>query len=164
MPQLFQLPVVFESQWFWLVLVLAVIYFGIARRMLPRIEKVVDDRNARIQSDLREAERARSKANEAEEQARAADLEARSRAQAITAAAKAEAAKGNEAVLASADAEIAGKVAAAEADIASARARALQGLERVAAEAARDIVAKVSGGDVSPVEAVPAVKAFLANG
>jgi len=62
MPQLNQLLLVYQSQWFGLALVLAVIYFGIGRGMLPKIEKVVDDRNARIAGDLAAAERARADA------------------------------------------------------------------------------------------------------
>ena len=48
MPQINQLLLVYQSQWFWLLLVLAVIYFGIAKGMLPKIEKTVDDRDAKI--------------------------------------------------------------------------------------------------------------------
>ena len=38
MPQLDQLPLVALSQFFWLLLVLGLIYFGIGRSMLPKIE------------------------------------------------------------------------------------------------------------------------------
>jgi hypothetical protein len=45
MPQLNQLLLVYQSQWFWLFLVLR-IYFD--RRRVPKIERVVEDRNAKI--------------------------------------------------------------------------------------------------------------------
>ena len=164
MPQLNQLMLVYQSQWFWLLLCLGLIYFLIGRGMVPKIEKVVDDRNDRIAADLAAAEKARAAADEAEERARAAEEEARSAAQSVTAEAKASAAKDTEALMAKADAEIGEKIAAAEASLNAARVKALESLESVAAEAARDVVAKVSGVDVSAEQAASSVKAVLANG
>jgi len=164
MPQLNQLMFVYQSQWFWLLLVIAVIYIAIGKGMVPKIEKVVDDRNAKIQGDLDVAKRARREADEAEEKARSGELQARSEAQAVIADAKAAAAKETEAALAAADAEIGQKLAAAEAAIAEARGQAMQSLESVAAEAARDVVSKVSGVEVDADQAAASVKAVLADG
>ena len=163
MPQINQLLLVYQSQWFWLFLVLAAIYFGIGRGMVPKIERVVEDRNARIAADLTAAERARAGADEAEERARLADAEARAAAHEITAKAKATAAKDAETRLATADAGIAAKLAEAEATLATARGDALASLEAVAAEAAQDIVAKVSGATVPAAKAQSAVKAVFAH-
>lgn len=164
MPQINQLLLVYQSQWFWLLLVLAVIYFGVGKAMLPRIEKVVDDRNARIAGDLAEAERARAAADAAEADAHAAQEAARQAAQAVTGKAKVAAAKDSEGVLAKADAEIAVRLAEAEAALAKAQDKALKGLEDIASEAAQGIVAKLSGASVTPAQAGAAVKAVLANG
>jgi F-type H+-transporting ATPase subunit b len=164
MPQLNQLFLVYQSQWFWLLLVLAFIYVVMGKGMVPRIEKVVDDRNAQINGDLAAAERARAAADEAEERARLAEEAARADAHAFTGQAKAAAAKDTEGLLAQADAEIAAKLTAAEASLATARDEALRNLENVAAEAARDVVAKVSGATVSAEQAASKVKAVLANG
>jgi len=164
MPQLNQLMLVYQSQWFWLVLVLAVIYFGIAKNMVPKIEKLVDDRNARIQSDLDAAQQARAAANEAEEKARSGELHARSEAQAVIAAAKTSAAKQTEEALAKADSATAKKLATAEARIDEARVQAMESLESVAADAARDVVAKVSGVKVTAGQVAATVKAVLAHG
>jgi F-type H+-transporting ATPase subunit b len=164
MPQLNQLMLVYQSQWFWLLLCLAVIYIVIGRGMVPKIEGVVEDRNAKIQSDLDVAQRARAEADEAEEMARSGELQARGEAQAVIAEAKTAAAKETEAALASADAQIAVKVSEAEAQIAAASAEAVKSLEGVAAEAARDVVAKVSGAEVSADQAAATVKAVFADG
>ncbi len=59
MPQIAQAGAIYASQLFWLAIVFALIYFGIGRGMVPRIEKTIEDRNARIQCDLAAAERAR---------------------------------------------------------------------------------------------------------
>ncbi len=163
MPQLNQLLLVYQSQWFWLLLVLATIYFGIAKGMVPKIDRVVEDRNAKIAGDLAAAERARAEADQAEERARAADAEARAQAHAVTAQAKAKAAKDAEGRLAKADAEVGAKLAAAETALGTARKGALANLETVAAEAAQDIVARVSGGKVTAAAAKSAVKAVFAN-
>ena len=46
MPQLSQIGEIYASQLFWLAIVFALIYFGIGRAMVPKIEKTVDDRAA----------------------------------------------------------------------------------------------------------------------
>jgi F-type H+-transporting ATPase subunit b len=163
MPQINQLLLVYQSQWFWLLLVLGVIYFVIGHGMLPKIEKTVDDRDAKIAGDLAAAEKARAAADDAEERAKAADVDARASAQGVAAQAKAKSAKDAENRLAKADGEIAAKVAAAEATLAKARDKALGSLESVASEAALDIVAKVSGAKVTATQAGKAVKAVLSN-
>ena len=82
MPQLAQLLLVYQSQWFWLLITLAVIYFGIGRIIVPGVEKTVDDRDARIAADLAAAEQARQAAATAEEgwQARIAAVHAEAQA------------------------------------------------------------------------------------
>lgn len=161
MPQINQLLLVYQSQWFWLALVLGAIYFFIGKGMMPKIEATVDQRDKRIADDLVAAERARAAADAAEEQVRNNEAEARTAAQAVAAQAKTKAAKDAENRLAKANAEIAAKAADADAQLAKAREKALAGLESVAAEAAADIVAKVSGRSVPSAQASQAVKAVL---
>src|ERR1019366_1715254 len=106
MPQLAQLLLVYQSQWFWLLIVLGVIYFGIGKGIVPRVEATVDSRDAKIAADLEAAERARQAATEAEEgwQARIAAVHAE--ANATAAKARAEAATASERQVAAADAEL----------------------------------------------------------
>ena len=66
MPQIDQIASIYASQLFWLVVVFALIYFGIGRAMLPKIERTVEDRDARISGDLAAAEAARAEADAAE--------------------------------------------------------------------------------------------------
>ncbi len=164
MPQIAQIFETYASQAFWLLIVFGLIYFGIARSMLPKIEAAVDDRDRKIASDLAAAEAARGKA-EALETAWQANLnETRSGVQAEAAKAKAKAQKDAENRLAKADAEISAKLAVAEADIAKMRTSALAEIEVVAAEVAADVVARVSGVSVTTAQAARAVKAVLTNG
>ena len=164
MPQLTQLGLVYQSQWFWLLLVLAVLYFGVGRWMLPKVEATVDRRDGQIASDLAAAERARANADATEEAWRTRMNDARGDAKAQMIAAKAQAARDAEARIAKADAALAEKMAAVEAALAASRASALTSIESVAADAARDIVGKVSGASVTTAQASQAVKAALSNG
>ena len=57
MPQISQLALVYQSQWFWLLLTLAIIFFVVGRGIVPKVEATVDARDAQIARDLAEAER-----------------------------------------------------------------------------------------------------------
>ena len=67
MPQINQLADVLYSQLFWLLVTLAVIYFGIGRAMLPKIQSTMAARDRRIAEDLAAAEAARRAADETED-------------------------------------------------------------------------------------------------
>jgi F-type H+-transporting ATPase subunit b len=164
MPQLNQLMLAYASQWFWLLLVLAVIYFVIARGMVPKIEATVDARNTQIADDLAAAHRARAVAEEAEAALQTRLTAMRGDAQAITAAAKVKSAADAEKRLGKADAAIAMQLAAAEESLSKARNSALASIEQVAADAAQDIVGKITGMSVTAKDATGAVKAVLAHG
>ena len=58
MPQLSQIGEIYASLLFWLAIVFALIYFGIGKAMVPKIERTIDDRTARISGDLAAAEAA----------------------------------------------------------------------------------------------------------
>ena len=102
-------------QLFWLVVVFALIYFGIGRAMLPKIERTIEDRDAKIKGDLAAAESARAEADSADDAYQAKLAATRGEAQAAAAKAKTEAALAAEKRVKKADAEIAAKVEQAEA-------------------------------------------------
>ncbi len=52
MPQITQLPEIFASQLFWLLMVFGFIFFVIGRGMLPKIQSTVEDREKKIAEDL----------------------------------------------------------------------------------------------------------------
>ena len=161
MPQIDQLPDVFTSQLFWLLLVFGIIYFGIGRGMVPKIQGVVEKRDSRIADDLAAAQRAREEA-EATEGAYREKIEAsRSEAMKLAAAAKQKAAIEAEQRLKAIDDEIGARLAEAEARIHAAMQQARRDLEPVAAEAASELVAKLTGRSVDPRDAQAAVKAAL---
>jgi F-type H+-transporting ATPase subunit b len=159
MPQINQLALVAYSQFFWLLLVLALIYFGIGKAMLPKIQSTVDARDRRITDDLAAAQAARAAADETEAGYRARIDAGRGEALKLAQAAKAASAKATEDQVRAANEEIGVQVAAAEARIRAAADAALADIESVAAEAAREMVRRLAGVAVSEREAAQAVKA-----
>ncbi|HEU4960540.1 MAG TPA: ATPase [Sphingomonas sp.] len=164
MPQITQLALVYQSQWFWLLITLAVIFFVVGRGIVPKVEATVDQRDAQIAADLTAAEQARQDADATEERWRSELAKVHADAQAAASDARSKAGEEAAKRLAAADTELQGKTAEANAKLTAARDAALAAIEDVAADAARDIVAKVSGAKVSAAEASKAVKAALAHG
>ncbi|HYI48831.1 MAG TPA: ATPase [Allosphingosinicella sp.] len=164
MPQINQLALVAYSQLFWLLLVLAIIYFGIGKLMLPKIQSTVEARDRRIAGDLAAAQAARAAADETEVAYRARMDESRAEALKVAAAAKASSALATEERMQAANAETQATVEAAEARIRGATQAALAEIEGVAAEAAQDMVKRLAGVSVTAGDARKAVKAAMAHG
>ena len=80
MPQIAQIAATYASQIFWLLIVFGLIYFGIGKGMLPKIEATVEARDQKIASDLAAAEAARTAADTTEAAYRAKMDEARNAA------------------------------------------------------------------------------------
>ena len=164
MPQIDQITTTYASQIFWLLIVFGLIYFGIGRAMLPKVEATVDQRNDRIAGDLAAAEAARRVADELEEEQQLRLDANRTEAAKVTQAAKDASAREAEARIKAHDAELDAKLADAEARLATARQAALAEIENVAAEAAREMVSRLAGLQVSEAEAAQAVKQAIAHG
>jgi F-type H+-transporting ATPase subunit b len=164
MPQINQLADVAYSQFFWLLLVLGLIYFGIGKAMLPKIQSTVEMRDKRIADDLAAAQAARHSADEIEAAYRTRMDESRAEALKVASAAKQSSARATEERMRSANAETAAKIEAAEGRIRAATEKALAEIETVAADAARDLVERLAGLSVSGEEAAAAVKAEMVRG
>lgn len=164
MPQIDQIAAIYASQFFWLVLVFGLIYFGIGKAMLPKIQRTVEDRTAKIEGDLAAAEAARAAADAAEGSYLAKLNDSRAKAAAEAAAAKAKATLATEARLKTADLHIAERSAHAERALADRRDAALGEIEGVAIEAAQDIVARITGKSVDRQAAAAAVAEAMVRG
>ena len=164
MPQINQLADVLYSQLFWLLLTLAIIYFGIGKAMLPKIMATVEARDSRVAEDLAAAEAARRQADETEEAYRARMHASRGEALKVTAAARQESARATEAWVREADAATRARVEAAEARLREATEAAMADIESVAAEAAREMVERLASLSVKRQEAARAVKEAIAHG
>ena len=140
MPQINQLSTVFNSQLFWLIVVFGLIYFVIARTMVPKVRSTMDSRSGQIAEQIARAEAARADAEEAQE-AWALRLEkSRAEAAAVAQEARRAAARENEAMVNAAVAKINLTLEAAERNIRKAAADIREEMVGVAADAeqARD--------------------------
>jgi F-type H+-transporting ATPase subunit b len=161
MPQITQLPYIFFSQLFWLLLVFGIIFFGIGRGMLPKVQGTVDQRDKKIADDLARAQAARVEADETEAAWRARTDAARAEAARLAQEAKQESARQTEAKVKKAADKIDLKVETAERKLRDSVAAARAEIESVAAEAAQDMIARLTGIKVDKKDAIAAVKAEL---
>ena len=163
MPQISQIAATYASQIFWLLLTFGITFIVVGYGMYPKIQGTADARDKKISDDLEAARAANAAADGAEEAYRVKINEDRAAAQALVAEAKAKAAKDSEKKLAKVDAEVAAKLAAAEAELTEQRSAAMAEVEAAATEAAQDIVKQLSGAKVTKAAAAKQVKAELAN-
>ncbi len=145
MPQIEQLAATIASQAFWLLIVFGILYFGIAKTMLPKVGRAVEGREARIAEDLKAAQAARDSAASAQSGWEGALAKAQEEARATLASVTAQAQADTAAHVAAADAGIALRLASAEAELAAARRNALGQVNDIAVEAAVGVVAKLTG-------------------
>jgi len=164
MPQISQAGAIYASQLFWLALVFAAVYFGIGRAMVPKIERTIDDRNARIAADLAAAQEARSIARTSEQDYTASLDGARSQALKLVNDAKARASAATEAAIKAGNADQEKAVAEATSRIETAKTSALAEIENTTVDAVEAIVAKLSGVTPDRKAVVAQVKAELGNG
>lgn len=144
MPQ-FDFAHVFWPQFAWLAVFFAFLYFVVVRSTLPRLGKVMGERDDKIASDIEAARAAKAAADEVDAGYHAELEAARENARQVIAEAKTAGAKTSEARLATAHAAADAQIAAAEQHIAAAVAEAGAQLREVAAESAQQIVARLTG-------------------
>ncbi len=159
MPQITQLPYIFFSQLFWLLVVFGIIFFVIGRGMVPKIQSTVDAREKKIGADLERAQAARSEAEETEAAWRARMDAARADAARLAQDARQESARETEERVKAAADKIHDKVESAEGKIRDAVASARAEIEAVAAEATQEMVARLTGIKLEKKETADAVKA-----
>jgi F-type H+-transporting ATPase subunit b len=164
MPQIEQIASTYASQIFWLLITFGILYFGIGKVMVPRIQATVESRDTRIAADLAAAEAARRAADATEEAWRLEMEQARAAAQAETVEAKSRATAAFEKQVQAADQDLAARLAHHDRIVAEAKSSAMGNLEGIAADAARDLVAKLSGAQVGTDAANAAVRRVMANG
>lgn len=144
MPQ-FDFANVAWPQLAWLALSFIVLYFGVVRMTLPKLGKVMEQREDKITGDLSAAQAAKETADQVDARYHAEMDTSREQARLAISAAKADAAKASEARLVTAASAADAEIAAAEARIAKASAKAEGALRDAAAESAQAIVAKLTG-------------------
>ena len=152
-------PSTWVNQIFWLVIVFAVLYFVLARFILPRLREGISDREDRISDDLDQASNMQREAEEAEKAYNRSLADARAKAMNVAETTKqsvdAEIAKEIEA----ADANMDRQAEIAEVNIRKIKAKALSNIESIAGETAVEVVSALTGK--APTAA--AVRAAMTN-
>jgi F-type H+-transporting ATPase subunit b len=151
-------PATFGSQLLWLALSFAALYILMSRVALPRIGSILETRRARIEGDLREAERLRLETEKAAAAYEAALAEARKNAHAIAEETRAGIKADIDNKRAGVDAELAQRVSEAEARIAATKQAALANVSAIAADTAQALVERLVG-EANPRDVQAAVAA-----
>jgi F-type H+-transporting ATPase subunit b len=156
-------PTTFSPQLFWLLVTFAVLFVAMWRYALPRISNILEDRQTRIDNDLKKATTVKGEADEVLAEYEKALAEARDRAAAAIKQASdqmaAENAKHHEAF----GKELADKTRQAELRIVAAKDEALDGLGAMAAEVAAAATAKLIGSEPPAEQVRKAVEETLRN-
>ena len=156
MPQLD--PTWWAGQIFWLLVIFAALYGVLAKVLLPKLGRTIDEREGKISGDIADARRLKQEA-EAQAAAAAAELaDARAKAQRTAADAKAKAAANAAERQGAEEAKLNARLATAEAEIRAARDQAMSNVSAIAVEAAQAIVQKLTGEAVSADAVQAAVK------
>ena len=135
----------FPSQIFWLVVSFAVLYFLVSTLVLPRIGKIVESREGKIQGDLDAAQKANDAARIAAAEQEKALSEARTQASGVVREATETAAQHTTAKLHEIGDRLAATISEAELRIAQQKTNAIAGLSGMSSEIASAVLSKLVG-------------------
>lgn len=149
----------YASQLLWLAITFGLFYVLMKKVIVPRVGGILEDRHGRIAQDLDEAARLKAEADAAIETYEKELSAARAKAGSIAAAAREAAKTKADADRAAIEAELAEKLAAAEARITSIKEQAFADVGTIAEETATAIVDQLIGTKVKDTDAKAAVVA-----
>jgi F-type H+-transporting ATPase subunit b len=135
----------FASQLVSLLIAFVALYLIVSRVALPKVGKTIDDRQAKIEGDLAEAQRLKDESDAALKAYEADLAAARSRAQAIGNETREKLNAISEAERKSLEEKLAVKLADAEKTIAATREAAMGNVRGIASDAAAAIVQRLTG-------------------
>lgn len=157
-------PSVFLPQLVWLAAIFAVLYFFVVRPTLPKVGRVIDERESRVAGDLDAAEQAKGVADEIRTRYDEGMADARKAAQAAVTAARERAAHDAEARMAEVTASLNAKTEVSMAALAAARGTAQAALAETAAELTADAVKRLAGLDLTPTDVESALAESVTHG
>jgi F-type H+-transporting ATPase subunit b len=135
----------FPSQLFWLVICFVALYVLLSRVALPRLGRVIADRQERIVGDLETANRMRNDSEAAQASYEKALADARAKAQALAAETQAKLAAEAEAQRKQLEAGLKAKLDAAEKQIAATKTAAMTNVRSIAVDTTAIIVERLIG-------------------
>jgi F-type H+-transporting ATPase subunit b len=148
----------FPSQIVWFFIAFGLLYWYMAKRALPQIGVVIENRKARIAHDLDEATKMQQTADAAAAAHEKTLAEARAKAQGMAQAARDQLATESQAKRQALEDELAARLAEAEGQIAATRAQAMTNVSDIAREAAGAIVERLGGRPADPTAVAAAVE------
>jgi len=149
-------PSTFSSQLVWLAITFAVLYIALSRVALPRIGGIIDARKARIEGDLKEAERLRAQTDKAVAAYEAALAQARQDAGKIAEDTRQSIRADIEGKRAVVEKDLGTRMSEADARIQASKSAALGSVDAIATETAQALVAQL-GGDAYEADVRAAV-------
>jgi F-type H+-transporting ATPase subunit b len=157
-------PALFPPQLVWLAITFGLLYFLMSKVALPRIGAILEERERKINDDLRKAEMLKQEAEAAVAAYEKRMADARAKAQEtvreIREQMAAEAAERHEHL----NERLASEIADGEARIAEARAKAVASVRDMAVEVAAAATARLIGGRVDEQAVVGAVDQVIQEG
>lgn len=135
----------YGSQLIWLAITFVLLYWAMAKFVVPRLTAIVEGRSARITKDLDAAAKAKSQVAEAVAAYEAAMTEARTKANGLAQKARDDLAAKTDATRKTLEADLAKKLAKAESQIAKRRDQAMAQVHGIAADTTGAIVAQILG-------------------
>lgn len=151
----------FSPQLFWLAISFILLYLLMSRLALPRVAKVLGQREERIQGNLEKAEKLKAEADEVLVAYQKSMADARAQAHAALAAAAAEIAAATAAREADFAKKLAEQTAVAESRIKASKVQALADIRNIAGDIASAMTTKLTGVSVSAGDAAGSVDAVL---
>lgn len=148
------------SQIFWLVVTFGILYFILARFILPGISTGITERGDRIADDLDAAARMQRDAETAQAEYEKSLADARAKAHNISATTRASVEAEIASEVETAEAEFSRQASAAEARISGIRNEAMRNVGDIAADTTAEIVSKLAG--IKPTAA--ALKSAVSKG
>jgi F-type H+-transporting ATPase subunit b len=151
----------FPSQLVWLAIFFVLLYVLMAKWALPRVTRVIENRQGRIEGDLAEAQKLKEQSDAAVAAYEKALADARGRAQAIAAETRDRAAADAAAARKKIEDELNVRLMAAEKTIAATKQSAMSNVRGVAIDAAAAIIERLTGAVPSEKTVADAVAQVL---
>ncbi|PSC04677.1 F0F1 ATP synthase subunit B' [Alsobacter soli] len=147
----------FGSQLVWLAIAFGALYLLMSKVALPRVTRILDERHGKISSDLEAAAKLKAQTDEAIATYEKALADARANAQAIAGETRDKLQAETDAKRKALEADLHGKLDAAERQIVEGKAKAMQNVRGIAADATSVIVQQLVGRTPSADEVDAAV-------
>lgn len=151
----------FPPQLIWLAITFAVLYILMSRVALPRVSQVLEERQHKIEDNLKKAETLRAEAQAAAEAYEKALMEARAEAHDVLLDVHNRLAEDAARKQAEVSKELETEIKAAEARIDEAKTKAMEDLSSVATEVALSASEKVSGESLNEADVAKIIAAVM---